>query len=196
MSNDYKGADDDRFRAFFICTGNRCRSPFAANLFSHLTRDLPVDVGSAGTLDSNPFPAPPEIIGVAKHQGLDLSEHMSKSLSVVDLRRADLVVGFELAHVAAAVVQVNAPAEKTFTLPELDRLLRQVGPLPDAGTIERARIAIARAHQHRTSATRFVTGEEVRDPFGGSKRGYEDMAAQITSMCEGIVSQLFRRRAA
>jgi protein-tyrosine-phosphatase len=62
--------------------------------------------------------------------------------------------------------------------------------------VERARIAISRAHQHRTSATRFVTGEEVRDPFGGSKRGYEEMAATITSMCEGIVTQLFHRRAA
>ena len=196
MSNEPRGAGDERFRAFFICTGNRCRSPFAAALFSHLTRDLPVDVGSAGTLDSSPYPAPPEIISVAKHQGLNLGDHRSQSLSIVDLRRADLVIGFELAHVAAAVVQVNAPADKTFTLPELDRLLRQIGPLPDAGPIERARSAIARAHQHRTSAARFVTGEEIRDPFGGSKRGYEDMAAQITSMCEGIVTQLFRRRAA
>ena len=196
MSDEHRGADEDRFRAFFICTGNRCRSPFAARLFGHLTRDLPVDVGSAGTLDSSPYPAPPEIIGVAKHQGLDLSTHRSQSLSVVDLRRADLVVGFELAHVAAAVVQVNAPADKTFTLPELDRLLQQVGALPDVAPLERARIAIARAHQHRTSATRFVTAEEVRDPFGGSKRGYEEMASQITSLCEGIVAQLFRRRAA
>jgi protein-tyrosine phosphatase len=196
LSDERRFGDEDRFRAFFICTGNRCRSPFAAHLFGHLTRDLPVDVGSAGTLDSSPFPAPPEVISVGKHQGLDLADHRSKSLSVVDLRRADLVIGFELAHVAAAVVQVNAPAEKTFTLPELDRLLRQVGPLPDVGPIERARIGIARAHQHRTSATRFVTGEEIRDPFGGSKRGYEDMAHQITSMCEGIVTQLFRRRAA
>jgi protein-tyrosine phosphatase len=196
LSDEHKGAAEERFRAFFICTGNRCRSPFAASLFAHLTRDLPVDVGSAGTLDSSPYPAPPEIIGVAKHQGLDLSKHRSKSLSVVDLRLADLVVGFELTHVAAAVVQVNAPPDKTFTLPELERLLRQVGPLPDVGPADRARIAIARAHQHRTSAARFVTGEEVRDPFGGSKRGYEDMASQITSMCEGIVTQLFRRRAA
>ena len=196
MSDDSVGADQGRFRAFFICTGNRCRSPFAARLFAHLTRDLPVDVGSAGTLDSNPYPAPPEIIGVARHQGLDLSEHKSQSLSIVDLRHADLVVGFELAHVAAAVVQVNAPAHKTFTLPELDRLLRQVGSLPEAPPVERARIAVARAHEHRTSATRFIVGEEIKDPFGGNKRGYEDMAAQITSMCEGIVAQLFHRRAA
>jgi protein-tyrosine phosphatase len=196
LNDEHRDADEERFRAFFICTGNRCRSPFAASLFGYLTRDLPVDVGSAGTLDSSPYPAPPEIIGVAKHQGLDLSTHRSQSLSIVDLRRADLVIGFELAHVAAAVVQVNAPADKTFTLPELDRLLNQVGSLPDAPPVERARNAVARAHQHRISAARFVTAEEVRDPFGGSKRGYEEMAAQITSMCEGIVAQLFRRRAA
>ena len=194
MTDDDRSAD--RFRAFFICTGNRCRSPFAAYLFAELTADLPVDVGSAGTLDSNPFPAPPEIIGVAKHQGLDLSTHRSQSLSVVDLRLADLVIGFELSHVAAAVVQVNAPADKTFTLPELSRLLQNVGTLPDLPPAERARVAIARAHQHRTSATRFVTGEEIRDPFGGSKRGYEEMAAQITDLCERIVYGLFARKAA
>jgi protein-tyrosine-phosphatase len=57
------------FRVCFICTGNRCRSPFAETAFRHFTRGLPVEVFSAGTLEIEDGLVPPDLVEVARDLG-------------------------------------------------------------------------------------------------------------------------------
>jgi protein-tyrosine phosphatase len=178
----------------FVCTGNRCRSPIAEEQLRRLAEGLPVQVGSVGLLDLGSAPALPEVIEVARGIGLDLSGHRSRHLMSVDLSHADLVIGLERSHVAAAVVEANVPYEKVFSFKEIVRLLRgvEVADVPDLE--ERARTAIRIAHERRGSGPAFVPGEDIEDPFGGPRSAYIEMASQVSSLCRELLAGLFGRK--
>jgi protein-tyrosine phosphatase len=186
----------DEFRVFFVCTGNRCRSPFAEAAFASLTANLPVSVGSAGTLESSPAPVPVEMRRVARDYGLHLSDHRSRPLSIVDLSGADLVLGFERGHVEGAMAEAGAPFWSTFTLPEMIRLIGQMPVPTETDAVLRGRAMVAEANRMRGGRPRLFRWQEMADPFGGSRREFDRMAATVASLCEMLVAGLFRRKAA
>ena len=186
----------DRFQVYFVCTGNRCRSPFAAAVSASLTANLPVTVSSAGTLESIPQPVPAEMRRVGRDYGLDLSEHLSTPMSRVDLSGADLVLGFERGHVESTMADAGAPFANSFTLPEMVRLLGQITVPSEMNPVVRGRTMVAEANRLRGGRPRLFKWQEMKDPFGGSRREFDQMAATVASLCEMLVAGLFRRRAA
>lgn len=93
------------FQVLIVCTGNTCRSPMGeAILRSVLPDDLAgqVNVSSAGSTAGEGSPAAAYAIQTASSRGLDLSKHRSRPLTATLVREADLVLGMEPAHVAAA----------------------------------------------------------------------------------------------
>jgi protein-tyrosine phosphatase len=186
--------DQKVFKTYFICLGNRCRSPFAEGTFRRLTEGLPVEVSSAGTLDAPGFESPMEIHQLAERAGLNLRSHRSRALQDVPLKDADLVIGFDLSHIAGAVVEGGAPREKTFRLGELVRLLDGVEPFPDLQGVDRARAMIEEANEVRRASKGFFPDEDVADPYRGPMKGYEKMATRITQLTEKLVQHLFGSR--
>ena len=88
-------------RLMFLCSGNICRSPMAAEYCRQAAgetglADLIVD--SAGTLRIEGAPASPEAIQVMAELGVDLTRHRSKGLRAQDLRRTDLVLAMHHDH--------------------------------------------------------------------------------------------------
>jgi protein-tyrosine-phosphatase len=90
----------ERFRGklpksvLFLCYGNACRSPFAAELFRRDAKEkLPgtIKVESAG-LAAPGRPSPSSAIAAAQRRGIDLSFHHSRLLTTRAVRAADLVV--------------------------------------------------------------------------------------------------------
>lgn len=69
-------------RFLFVCTGNTCRSPMAAALFSEIAaaRGLPVIADSAG-LAADGSPASRNAIDVMAEEGIDISRHLSKQVT-------------------------------------------------------------------------------------------------------------------
>lgn len=183
--------DSTPFRLVVLCTGNRFRSPLAEVLLRQLTEGLPVEVSSCGTLSLESGPALREAFEAAKAMGLDLSAHRSRHLSAAQLGGADLILGFERMHVATAVVEGGAPRERTFTMPELVELLRNVEPHAE-DPVERAREAVALAHRARGGEAQGLDFSELSDPFGRSPRVYRETADQVGSLCEEIAARLFR----
>lgn len=179
------------FEILFLCTGNRCRSPVAESQLRQLTRGLPVEVGSVGLLDLGAAPALPEVIEVARDLGLDLSSHRARPFSSVPLSRADLVVGLERSHVAAAVVEANVAYDKVFTFREIVRLLETIEPPTDDDPVARARVAVARAHAERGPDPQFVPGEDIEDPFGGPRAAYVRMAQDVATLSKSLLTGLF-----
>jgi protein-tyrosine phosphatase len=172
----------------FVCTGNRCRSPFAAACLRSLTEGMPVEVESAGTAEIGAQPPTDKAMQVARSMGIDLSGHLSRSLARVDPAAFDAVVGFERNHVAAAVVEGGAPYERAFLLPELVRLLGS-GLVAEGGdAVEHARAALRGAHRAR--GTEFVPGEEIEDPIGRPLGVYERVFGQIDGLTRAAVDAL------
>lgn len=179
------------FRIFFICTGNRCRSPLAEVC---LKKEAPYDwleVHSAGTLDLGPAVPPAEMSRVAAQHGFDLSSHQARWLQDMPLAEADLVVGMALEHVAAAVVEGGAKAERAFTLTELVALLEELVPGSGDDAEARALDLIARAHELRSDQRRFVASQDIPDPIGGPRRAYEEVTKQIEDLCARLAARLF-----
>ena len=184
---DTKQQENDLFQVMFLCTGNRARSVIAEAAFRRLAEGRPFEVRSAGVLDLGPKPALPEAAEAALRFGLDLSGHQSRCLTNADLGSADLVIGFQRDHIAAAVVDGGADAESTFLMLELLRLLRQMQtPRTDATTRE----LLQQAHALRTNNPSFHPNEEIADPIGGKPAVFRDVAEQVVDACEELAERL------
>ncbi len=137
--------------------------------------------------------SPRELIEVARSAGVDLSSHASRYLTAADLSTADLVVGFERNHIAAAVVDGGAAYERAFLLRELVRLLEAMPPPQGDDPVERARAAVALAHEQRAGSGAFVPDEEVEDPIGMGRDAYERSIKDIEALIVRMNASLFGR---
>ena len=169
------------FRAVFVCTGNRFRSPLAAAIFRNEAERLGahVEVESYGLLELDGTGALHEALELGTAFGVDLASHRSRALQSGVLTAADLVVGFERIHVATAVVDAGARRDVAFTLPELVQLLS-----PGAGDArERIRGAAARRKEFDVP--------ELEDPLGRPYRRQEEIAARAAELATALARGLF-----
>ena len=85
----------------FVCSGNICRSPMAAEQMRHR---ISVDgipgwvVDSAGTLGIENSPASHEAVEAMKAVGVDLDAHRSQGIRLEHMQWADVVIGMTHAH--------------------------------------------------------------------------------------------------
>ena len=179
------------FQIVVVCTGNRNRSPIAEAAFKRAAEGLPVSVSSVGLLDLGCAPALPETIEVAASLGLDLSAHRSCSITDVDLSEVDLLLGLEWQHVAAAVIDYQAPKERCFTLLELAELVQEVPDVEEDNPVRRAKALVNAAYERKKETRGSMVGATVSDPFGGPISGYVEMAQLVKRTSERIVEKLF-----
>jgi protein-tyrosine-phosphatase len=180
------------FSICFICTGNRFRSPLTQAFLERLTLGLPVQISTAGTVESQNAPALPEARQIAVLCGVDLSEHRSQRLSALSLEATDLVIGFEEAHVRHAIVDAGAQRANAFTFREFVRLVRNFVPAPGLMTVERAGASVTFADGLRRRDPAAV-GEHtgVPDPLGRSWKAQLEIAREIRELSLELAQHLF-----
>lgn len=121
-------------RLMFLCSGNICRSPMAAEYFrSRAARAglSHVAVDSAGTLGIYDRGASPEAIEAMKEVGVDLGGHRSKGLEASGMRTADLVIVMSWDH--------REELAARYPDADVDRYLLRAfekGPEPDADPLD------------------------------------------------------------
>jgi protein-tyrosine phosphatase len=174
------------FKILFVCTGNRCRSPFAEVFFRQACPSDWIEVTSVGTINYEGVEAPDEMIRAAKEFDVDLSSHRSRHIGNAKMKDPDLVLGMSLEHVASSVDSGNDPA-RSFTLHEF---LRLAGTEDFATSETEAREVVARAHQNRLEARSFSPEDEIRDPMGGPASGYDVAAQTLDKACRELAGLL------
>jgi len=92
----------------FLCTGNTCRSPMAAALFSIASKDQSLDIRSAGTAAWLNTPATSNAVAAAAALGADCVSHASQLATPELLAEADLVVCLAASHAIQAAQFVPA----------------------------------------------------------------------------------------
>jgi len=157
-----------------------------------LIEGLPVNVSSAGTSVGHSAPSPKKTLKAASALGYDLGDHRSRPLDDAELDAADLVIGFEIAHVAAVVIERNTDRSKTWLLPQLVGMLETLpaeapSDSDDLATVARARLAAADGQ--RSSASPML-GDQIADPIGRSGRVHQATARTIEDLCKRMVALL------
>ena len=178
------------FDVYFVCTGNRIRSPLAAAFLKGSLPGMPLKVASVGIGDSHPHPAEPEAIEAAAQLGADLTAHRSRSISEIDLSNADLVVGFERRHLARAL-EVGARPERCFSIVELVELLESIESPVENDPAARAREAVARAHDRRRLTDSVPAKVDIVDPMGASRSSYQNTAIRLRDLSRRLATGLF-----
>lgn len=178
------------FEIVVVCTRNRFRSPLTAGLLAAATKELPVRVASCGTLGADGETVLEEAVAGGRRFGVDVSDHRSRPLRRDELREADLVLGFERAHVAKAVVDGGAPPDRTFTLPELVDLLPFAPPVSGLDPVDQARETVARAARLRAFGDGALPAE-FADPAGAGRRAGRAAARRLHDLVAELVAALF-----
>ena len=163
-----------------------CRSPLLEVLIASALRARGVDahVHSAGTM-ADGRGAVPEMVELAAQRGLDLRTHVGRRLDPELVRGADLVLPLAREHLREVVVTSPEAFGRTFTPKELVRRAVAVGGRrPD----EALDVFLARAHEGRTAhqLLRADPADDVADPIGGPRSGYERTASELDGLTAAI----------
>ena len=163
----------------------------AEGFMRRLTLGLPVSVSSAGTIGVVGKPALDEAQGLAAWSGISLADHSSCRFTPDLAAAADLVLGFEHAHVTFAVIEAGCPRERVFTLPDFTTLLADIPVVdPALPLAARARERVRRADELRTFLG-GTTSQEVADPFGKSKKVAKQTTDELRRLCSELAKRLF-----
>ena len=108
-------------KVLFVCTGNTCRSPMAAGIFSQLAareKLVPLQVFSAGISALEGKPASANAVQACREIGVDISGHKARNLS--SLKDLDIFDAFVVMTETQAYVlkQAGVPEDKLYLLGE------------------------------------------------------------------------------
>jgi protein-tyrosine-phosphatase len=146
------------------------------------------EVRSAGLLTGG-APATAHAREVLAERGIDLEAHVSRTLDAGEVADADLVVGMERRHVQEAVVLVPAAEAWSFTLRDLVARAEATAP---RGADESVRAWAARLSATRSRSDLLGMGDdEISDPIGGPRSGYERTAAELDDLLGRLVARGF-----
>jgi protein-tyrosine phosphatase len=181
-------------RVLVVCTGNVCRSPIAEGMlraaFVERLGDKAPGVVSAGTMGWEGSGADPNSIAAAAERGIDISEHVARALSPLELRSADLVLAMSSEHADAVRRSDPAVAGRTFTLKELVRLVEAL-PEP-AGEDLPARVGAADALRHEGFQGNPYD-IDVSDPLGMPLQSFRAVAWELGEWCARLADGLVGR---
>ncbi|WP_436793218.1 hypothetical protein [Actinospongicola halichondriae] len=176
-----------------LCTGNICRSPMAEGLFRRDLAAAGVDavVESAGLVTQGQEASRHGVDAMAR-RGVDISAHRSRRLSSYLIDEADLIVGMERQHVREVAVLDGPAFARTFTLPELARGARAVGPRRPDESLD-AWLSRVGGSRRPGDMLGHDPDDEVADPIGRSAKHYERTAVEIEALVRTVVDHLFPR---
>ena len=153
--------------------------------------DLGVDarVASAGLLQAG-NPASGHGVEILRGRGLDMTTHLSRTMSREILSQSDLILGMAREHVREAVVLDPGLWPRTFTLKELVRRGEAAGSRQGGETLEEW---LARVGQGRRVAdlTGSSPADDIADPIGGPRSAYERLALELDDLVDRLVAVAF-----
>jgi protein-tyrosine phosphatase len=180
------------FRVLFVCTGNVCRSPIAAELFRmRLPPDMPLTVDSAGTMALAGWAMDGPSARALRELGGDPHGHLARQLTEAMVSDSDLILTAATAH-RSAILQADPLAfRRVFTVREFARLGTRLGPLAEAPSEQALRERVrAVAEERGVAGSSEDGGDDIGDPFGGNVKLARQCAAMLAEAVEAVVVSL------
>lgn len=173
-----------------VCRANLVRSPLVQELVAQALRQHgrdDLEVCSAGLevlVDGVPDPAAVE---AARELGCDLSSREAVPVTPEMIEHSGLVVTMTERQRSTVLRLSHHAVPKTFTLPELARLIREIpGPASDWADLAR------RAHTARPFAAAPDGPEDVADPAGRGRQDHQATAHTLAGFSVTLVASMLR----
>lgn len=178
------------FGVLVVGARNVCRSPVAERLLrARLGGGLVV--ASVGTHAAPEDEVPEPMLEHLGSVGAAAEGHVTRELDDDLVREADVVLTATRQERAEVVRAVPSAVRRTFTLRELARVARALGPgaLPDGDVAERMSALVeAAALQRAPTAPRTPADDDVVDPYGRDVATYARSFDQVLAAVEDIVA--------
>jgi protein-tyrosine-phosphatase len=156
-----------------VCTANICRSPMAEALLRRKLEEEQVPgtwhVSSAGTWAEDGYRASEHGIDVMAEQGLDISQHRSRSVTREMVERADLVLTMTASHAESLRSEFPTQGFKVHRLTEMGEMPYDVADPYGGALSEYRRTADELAYLVEKGFARIV--ELARENSGSAGRG-------------------------
>lgn len=180
-------------RILIVCSGNICRSPYAAYMLqarltqSGITR---ISVDSAGTRAETGRAMAPRISGALARRAIETSGFRSKPLTSHLVERADLILTAETAHRANVVRLEPAALGRVFTLRQFARLMPHSTKIDAASALGRGLGPLVQACSAARGMGQPARGAEddVEDPWGRSRLAYHRSMKAIDATIDVIAA--------
>lgn len=144
-----------------------------------------VVVGSAGLMFDG-RPAEANAIKVMAKQGLDISGHRARKISLELLSETSLILGMQRTHVREVASLDPSLFNRSFTLPELVNAARIVGAR-DPGADLRSWVEHIGSLRSPADYSFRDPASEIDDPMGGSVRAFRTCAETIDLRLAALV---------
>jgi protein-tyrosine phosphatase len=145
-------------------------------------------VHSAGLLPGG-VGATPDAIATVGDRGVDISDHVSRTIDADMVRDADVVICMARLHVREACAAHRAPLNRTFTLKELVRRGEQIAPRGEGEPVA-AWLARAGAGRRPADLLGASDADDVADPVGQPRAVYEDTADELEDLIDRLAALL------
>ncbi len=181
----------ERVEILFVCTANQCRSPVAEAALRARLGEAEADVAvRSGGLRWAGGAAPHEVEIAALANGLDLRDHVSRSVTTAELETVDLLIGMTRAHVRECVVMFPPVWPKAFTLKELVRRGLVAGPRGESQDLGEW-VSELHANRRRAELMDLSSVDDLQDPIGGPLPAYEAMTEEIIDLVDQLTSTVW-----
>lgn len=179
-----------KFRILVVCTGNICRSPLAEKMLQHGLDALSpntFEIGSAGTEAPVGMYPTREIVELTEARGIEPVFHPARLLNRGLIRHSDLILTMERAQQSVVVRSVPSALRYTFTIRQFARVLNRMPSVSGASVTRRWANVVAFAPRYRRPSHGATDPDDVFDPFGRPREGYERMLRQLEPAVKTIL---------
>ncbi|WP_127818529.1 arsenate reductase/protein-tyrosine-phosphatase family protein [Microbacterium sp. CPCC 204701] len=170
----------------FVCTANRCRSPYAAAI-ARLLADDSLEIHSGGLMAGG-HPMPSAGVRMGRDLGIDFSSHLSRELDRDDLDGFEVILTMARAHSRELAADNPQLMGRIFTVKQFARWLTH-HPRPVGVPVGVWLDGVAGDR----SPTDFVgddVDDDVADPINSPASAWAAMARELTGSISPIVAAL------
>ncbi|WP_438447504.1 low molecular weight protein arginine phosphatase [Gorillibacterium sp. sgz5001074] len=190
-------------RILFVCTGNTCRSPMAEGLCRSMAEreGLEVEVRSAGVSAVDGAAVSRHTGDILREKGASGGVTSSSSLKPETVRWADLILTMTMSHKRMLLERHPEAVDKVHTLLEyaesdpavLDRIREKESLLSELQLKQALGQPIGREERERLYRLDEAAPDfDIPDPFGGSRRDYDETAKAIERALASVLKRLKR----
>ena len=177
----------------FVCTGNICRSPMAAQMFTQLLADQKPSLGihsaSAGTMALEGYPIDPKAAVAMTKLGFAHLTHKATQLTPEIVASANLILTSTVEQRAQVVEQLVRANRYTFTLKEFGHLAEYEKSTRQPGQGLKIDQLLADTISLRGFAS-LDEDQDLADPYQRDQARFDSAAEQTQSALNQVMAWL------